>query len=555
LQINKIWSIFLATLIVAALPFTLNLSYSSAQSSPNLYTISGLVYDPYGNPVSGTLVYNINSTGFTYGQGAYSNGSGYYTMAVPSGTYRIVARSGSMSYSEVNIAVNGNITKNISLVTCFTVSGYVLDQNGRGISGVSTNIYNSTWSVPVANTDYSGHYSVIVPAGTYSFGLWPPQNSNYVSYSESAFVVSADMIKNVTMGLASCKLSGYLSDTAGAVISSASVWLKNSTGVTFSSGTTSNNIGYYYVNAPAGTYTLYVRPSTSTTSTYNENIILSSDTVKNITVPLTATPTPIPQSSTPSTPNPTPKPTNPTPTPQHTSTLTLTCTGTTTNSLFSVQINGNLATNGAGLLAKTIDITYSANNTNSWHNITTTTTGSDGNYNAQWQPTSSGTYTIKAAFTGDSNNPSAIIQVNLAVLIPQITETTIENAFSVSSNVTVSQLSFNSESRELSFQISGPSGIGYVEVSIAKSLIADINDVQLLIDGTQTSYTSSSTAYSWQLHFTSHLSTHTVTLNLQEAQTQPETQLTTQAVYIVGVVAAVVVVAAAVLIVKKKQTP
>ncbi len=407
MKINKIWAIFLATLTVAALPFTLNLAYSSAQSTPTLYAISGFVYDPTGNTVSGAFIYNINSTGFTYGQGTYSNASGYYSMGVPLGTYRIVARSQSMSYSEANIAVNGNITKNINLVNCFTVSGYVLDQNGRGIIGVSTNVYNSTWSVPVTNTDYSGHYSIIIPAGTYSFGLWPPQNSNYVSYSESAFVVSADMIKNITMALASCKLSGYLSDTTGAVMTSASVWLKNSTGVTFSSGTTSNNIGYYYVNAPAGTYTLYVRPSTSTTSTYNENIILSSDTVNNITVPLTATPTPIPQTSTPSTSNPTPKPTNPTPTPQPTSTLTLTCTGTTTNNLFSVQINGNLATNGAGLQAKTIDITYSANNGNSWQNLTTTTTGSDGSYTAQWLPTSSGTYTIKATFSGDSNHTSA----------------------------------------------------------------------------------------------------------------------------------------------------
>ena len=166
---------------------------------------------------------------------------------------------------------------------------------------------------------------------------------------------------------------------------------------------------------------------------------------------------------------------------------------------------------------------------------------------------SSGTYTIKATFAGDSNHASASIQVNLAVLIPQTTEANIENAFSVSTNVTISQLAFNSELKELSFQISGPSGIGYVAVSIAKSLIADINGVKLLIDGTQTSYTSSQTAYSWQLHFTSHLSTHTVTLNLQEAQTQAGTQLSAQEVYIVGVVAALVVVAAVVLIFKKKH--
>jgi hypothetical protein len=535
------------------IPFTLNLGHSSAQYSPTLYTFSGFVYDPNGNPVSGALVYNINSTGFTYGQGAYSNSSGYYSMLVPSGTYRIVARSGNMSYSEVNIAVNDNITKNISLLTCFTVSGYVLDQLGRGISGVSTNVYNSTWSVPVAYTDYFGHYGIIIPAGTYSFGLWPPQNSNYVSYSEAAFVVSGDMLKNVTM-FSSYKLSGYLSDTTGAVISSASVWLKNSTGVTFSSGTTSNNYGYYYVNAPAGTYILYVRPSTSPSATYSENnVILSADTVKNITVPLPTTPTPAPQTGASSSPNPTPKPVSPTPTPRPASTLTLSCAGTTTNDVFSVQISGNLEANEAGLQGKTVNIVYSDNNGDSWQNVTNTTTGSDGSYTAQWLPKSSGNYAVKATFAGDSNYASAIIQVNLAVLIPQTTEANIENAFSVSSNVTVSQLAFNSEPKELSFQISGPSGIGYVEVSIAKSLIGDINDVRLLIDGNQTSYTSSSTAYSWQLHFTSHMSTHTVTLNLQEPQTQGETQLPAQEVYIVGVVATVIVVAVAMLIVKKKH--
>ena len=471
---------------------------------------------------------------------------------VPSGTYRIVARSGSMSYSEVNISVNGNIIKNINLVACFTVSGYVLDQLGRGISGVSTNVYNSIWSVPVANTDYSGHYSIILPAGTYSFGLWPPQNSNYISYSEAAFVVSGDMIKNITMS-ASYKLSGYLSNPSGAVMSSAAVWLTNSTGVTFSSGTTSNNYGYYYVSAPAGTYTLYVRHSTSQSPTYSENnLILSADTVKNITVPLAATPTPTPQTSSTNSPNPTPKPITPTPTTQPASTLTLYCAVAATNDVFSVQISGNLATNRASLQGKTITITYSTNNDNSWQNITTATTNSDGSYTAQWLPISSGNYAIKATFAGDSNYTSAITQINLAVLIPQTTEANIENAFSVSSNVTVSQLAFNTEPKELSFQISGPSGIGYVEVSIAKSLIADINDVQLLIDGNQTSYSSSSTAYSWQLHFTSHLSTHAVTLNLQETQPQKETQLSAQEVIIIGVLAAIIVVAAAVLIVKKK---
>lgn len=553
MKINKLCAIFLATLTVAALPFTLNLGYSFAQSNPTLYTISGFVYDPNGNPVASAYVYNINSSGFTYGQGAYSNQSGYYSMMVPSGTYRIVAHSASMSYSEANIAVNSNITKNISLVACFTVSGYVLNQSGIGISGVSTNVYNQTWSVPVAYTDYFGHYSIVLPAGTYSFTLWPPQNSNYVSYSEAALVVSGDMIKNMTM-LQSYKLSGYLSDPTGAVMSSASVWLTNGTGATFSSGTTSNNYGYYYVNAPAGTYTLYVKPSTSTSATYSETyIVLSADTVKNITVPLPATPTPAPPSGGSSSTNPTPKPSNPTPTPQPASALTISCAGTTANDVFSVQISGNLVANGAGVDGKPIDIAYSANNGNSWQNINTTTTGLDGSYTVQWLPTSSGNYAIKATFAGDSNYPGASTQVNLAVLIPQTTQTNIENAFSVSSNVTVSQLVFNSQTKALSFQISGPGGIGYVEVSIAKSLIADINDVQLLIDGNQTSYTSSQTAYSWQLHFTSHLSTHTVTLNLQGAPTQAEAQLPVQEICLVGVVVAVVVVALAVLVVKKKH--
>jgi hypothetical protein len=87
--------------------------------------------------------------------------------------------------------------------------------------------------------------------------------------------------------------------------------------------------------------------------------------------------------------------------------------------------------------------------------------------------------------------------------------------FSVISNSTISELAFNSTSRVLSFTVSGPSGtVGYTNVTIAKTLIANISELKVNLDGNQINYTATSTDYSWLIHFTYEHSTHNVVIIL-----------------------------------------
>ena len=184
----------------------------------------------------------------------------------------------------------------------FTVSGCILDSSGHGIAGAYI-IFNN-FSTPSVSTGDSGYYSMPAPAGTYHINVWPPFDSNFINYDELGFVVRSDMTKNITL-TPGYKVSGCISDSAGAPVVGASVLFRDATN-TFGSGWFSTSAGYYFICVPAGTYTIdahprtaygynYLGPTTNFPTYYEYNFRVSSNMVKNITV-----------GGTPPSPNPTP---------------------------------------------------------------------------------------------------------------------------------------------------------------------------------------------------------------------------------------------------------
>jgi len=177
---------------------------------------------------------------------------------------------------------------------------------------------------------------------------------------------------------------------------------------------------------------------------------------------------------------------------------------------FKVEINGNLTCNDVGLAGVPILLSYSVTGGESWNDITLVNTTSDGGYSAEWMLPATGNYLVIARWSGNVTYPGATTIINLAV-IPFKEQT----VFSVTSNSTVSELAFNSTSRELSFTVTGPAGTtGYVNVYIAKTLIDNIADVKVYLDGDQLNYTTTSEDDSWLLHFTYSHSTHTIAMSL-----------------------------------------
>lgn len=231
-----------------------------------------------------------------------------------------------------------------------------------------------------------------------------------------------------------------------------------------------------------------------------------------------------------------------------TPTLDISCKSSTSYSGFNVEIKGNLSFNGTAISNAPILLSYSVTGGKSWQDLTLVNTGFDGSYSAAWMPSVTGNYMVKATYEGDDNYSGTTETVNFAV-----TQFAEKNVFSVSSNSTVSSLTFNSEEQELSFTVTGESGTtGYVDVYIAKSIIGDIANVKAYLDSDKIEYTATSVSDSWLLHFSYQHSTHEVILSLGPSPSAFSLDSPLSLGVIVGVI--LIVVVAGVLVVLRKRS-
>jgi hypothetical protein len=115
--------------------------------------------------------------------------------------------------------------------------------------------------------------------------------------------------------------------------------------------------------------------------------------------------------------------------------------------------------------------------------------------------------------------------------------------FAIISNSTITELTFDSTTKTITFKVSGPEGtIGYTNVTIAKTLIQNIGELTIYLDGNQITYTFFSTEYTWLIHFTYTHSTHKVTILLTPLNnnSQPVPYLETAAAF-GGILIAIIV--------------
>ncbi len=184
--------------------------------------------------------------------------------------------------------------------TKYKISGYVKDSNGQGIDHANVLLSGDYTSFDTVFTNASGYYELYAPEGTYTFGVWPPYDSDYINYAESGFVAASDVSKNITLETG-IKISGYITTEAGAAVLGASVHFSTNGGY-YGSGYFTNQVGYYFINVPEGTYTItaeprtgnYSNPTTQFTHYKEENFEVTQTTTKNITVQTTDPPTPTP---------------------------------------------------------------------------------------------------------------------------------------------------------------------------------------------------------------------------------------------------------------------
>ena len=267
--------------------FTVQSSITKNITLATGYKVSGYITGSLGAPVNKAVVSLGN-----FFCGWYSKSSGRYFVTAPAGTYTLNARPANgpqgvtdfRPYSEYNVVLDGDLEKDFTVKTHTEISGYVLDEDGNGLVDARV-IFGVPDIAPSVSTDDSGYYKILAPRGTYHVNVWPPFDSNFLSFDQPELTVgTVDFTKNITLE-SGCKLSGYLTDYSGAPISGALASLDS-----FHCGRYSNSSGYYFVTAPAGTYNIKIQPKTGPTfPTYTEdNFTLIGDTVKNFT--LTSTP-------------------------------------------------------------------------------------------------------------------------------------------------------------------------------------------------------------------------------------------------------------------------
>jgi hypothetical protein len=201
----------------------------------------------------------------------------------------------------------------------------------------------------------------------------------------------------------------------------------------------------------------------------------------------------------------------PTPTPSNTfnPTLQLFCQSSASYTNFRVEITGSLTSKDSVLANFPVQLSYSVDGGTSWTALTQVLTDSHGNFSAVWLPSFSGNNLLKAGWLGNDTYAPMETTVSLAVVAEQ------ESVFSVSSNSTLTDLAFNSTSRELSFTVGGPTDTtGFTEVRIPKSLVSDVSALRVRVDGNEHAYAIASQADAWVITLQYHHSIHQVTVNI-----------------------------------------
>jgi hypothetical protein len=193
-------------------------------------------------------------------------------------------------------------------------------------------------------------------------------------------------------------------------------------------------------------------------------------------------------------------------------TLTAHCVSSAAFPDFRVEISGALTFNGTGIPDAPILLSYSVTGGKSWVDLALVQTRMDGSYYAQWRPSVTGYYVVKAVYEGNEEYSATSTQINFA-LEPCSGQTVL----SVNTNSTLTGFVFDSNNSKLCFTLSGESGTaGYVNVNIPKSLIVDASKFAVYLDGAEVEYSLESQGESWILSFTYHHSSHQVTISFAE---------------------------------------
>jgi hypothetical protein len=239
--------------------------------------LSGTVQTSTGAPV---FLADINVYDQATGQTLFTPGDstdalGNFAVTVPAGTYRVRARppGGLILVAEQveNIVVAGpTIVPTFVLQPGVMLTGTVLDSvTLLPIADVDLDVDDAVTGVriitPGDNTNGSGVFSVIVPAGTFDISFEPTGGLTHVARMVTNFVVPSSVLP-VNMGIVSLDpgfvLSGTVLGPGGAPVVGADIDVDTMLGDVrvLTPGDNTDPAGQFAVVVPSGTYVVSVEP-------------------------------------------------------------------------------------------------------------------------------------------------------------------------------------------------------------------------------------------------------------------------------------------------------
>jgi hypothetical protein len=141
---------------------------------------------------------------------------------------------------------------------------------------------------------------------------------------------------------------------------------------------------------------------------------------------------------------------------------------------------------GAAIRDEMVVLSYTFGGAPDWVPIISDMTDAAGNYSITWIPTATGYYILKTEWTGNETYAAANRTVTFSSLFHKN-----QYVFTIESNSSTSQASFNETRLSLRFMVTGLSGTnGYSRVTIAKGMISNASKAMVYVDSVQTSFTA-----------------------------------------------------------------
>jgi hypothetical protein len=226
----------------------------------------------------------------------FTDALGFYSIGnIPAGTwgFEFIPPGGTTLLPKLilGIAVSGNTTVNASLEAGKILSGFVRDTLGQPIFNIDLNVYDQATGdvldTPGDNSDLTGFYDVVVPAGTYRLRWRSVGGERWVTVEMENVAITNDTTIDIAME-SGFFVNGTVTGPGGSPVVNADLDAVDALTrqVIVTPGDNTNAFGQYSILVPPGTLDFRVQPQAADKLLPAEQtgVVIQKDTTINFTL-------------------------------------------------------------------------------------------------------------------------------------------------------------------------------------------------------------------------------------------------------------------------------